>query len=102
MVVQYQLGRSLRLLGENRQSLQVFEGLLTEKPTMLDAQTEAALAYEQWAAEPNVLPVDALKIEEIPGAENPLTRDAEEMHRFLNTVNRELRKRGLPLFDVIE
>jgi len=59
-----------------------------------------AVAYEQWAAQSNVLPVDALKIEEIPGAENPLTRDADEMNRFLKTVNQELRRRGLPLFDM--
>jgi len=46
--------------------------------------------------------VAALKIEEIPGAENPLTRDAAEMNRFLKTVNRELEKRDLPLFELTE
>jgi tetratricopeptide (TPR) repeat protein len=57
MVVQYQLGRAHRMLGDFKASLNVFEKLLKEKPTMLDAQTEAALAYEQWAptAPPNVV-----------------------------------------------
>lgn len=63
---------------------------------------ELAAAYEQWATQSNVLPVAALKIEEIPGAENPLTRDAAEMNRFLKTVNRELEKRDLPLFELTE
>jgi arylsulfatase A-like enzyme len=63
---------------------------------------ELVAAYEQWATQSNVLAVDALKIEEIPGAENPLTRDVEEMNRFLKTVNRELRKRDLPLFELTE
>lgn len=48
-VVKYQLGRAHRMLGNFQASLQVLESLLQEKPTMLDAQTEAALAYEQWA-----------------------------------------------------
>lgn len=50
LVVQYQLGRAQRMLGNYSTSLDVLETLLKEKPTMLDAQTEAALAYEQWAA----------------------------------------------------
>ena len=60
---------------------------------------ELVIAYNEWAKRSNVLPVDTLKVEEIPGAENPLTRDAEEMNRFLGSVNRELKKRGLPLFE---
>ncbi len=57
MVVQFQLGRAHRMMGDFNSSLKVFEALLKEKPTMLDAQTEAALAYEQWAptAPPNVV-----------------------------------------------
>lgn len=43
-------GRSLRLLGKYPQSLEVLESVLKTSPTMLDAQIEAALAYEQWAA----------------------------------------------------
>lgn len=50
MVMRYQLGRAHRMLGDYKSALKVFEALLKEKPTMLDAQTEAALAYEQWAA----------------------------------------------------
>jgi arylsulfatase A-like enzyme len=61
---------------------------------------ELATAYRHWATQSNVASVDALKIEEIPGAENPLTRDDDEMKRFLKTVNRELKKRDLPLFEV--
>ncbi len=49
--VRFQLGRTYRLLGRYSDSLNVFEGILKEKPTMLVAQVEAALAYEQWAAE---------------------------------------------------
>jgi tetratricopeptide (TPR) repeat protein len=57
-VVQYQLGRAHRMLGDYKSSLDTLEALLKVKPTMLDAQTEAALAYEQWAATapPNVAP----------------------------------------------
>ena len=43
-------------------ALQVFEALLKEKPTMLDAQTEAALTYEQWARAPKVPPNIVAKI----------------------------------------
>jgi arylsulfatase len=67
-----------------------------------DVVRELAIAYEGWAKRSDVLPVDELKIEEIPGAENPLTRDPVEMNRFLNTVNQQLRRRNLPLFDVNE
>jgi arylsulfatase A-like enzyme len=63
---------------------------------------ELAIAYDGWAERSHVLPVDALKIEEIPGAENPLTRPPVEMNRFLKTVNQELRRRDLPLFEVNE
>lgn len=50
LVVRFQEGKALRLLGEYSESLKVFESLLKEKASMLDAQVEAALAYEQWAA----------------------------------------------------
>lgn len=62
--------------------------------------SELAAAYNAWAKQADVLSVDTLKIEEIPGAENPLTRNPEEMNRFLTALNRELRKRDLPLFDL--
>ncbi len=55
-VVQYQLGRANRMLGDYSSALQVFEALLKEKPTMLDAQTEAALTYEQWRGHRRYLP----------------------------------------------
>jgi tetratricopeptide (TPR) repeat protein len=50
LTVDYQLGRAQRLLGNYKNAIDIFEELLTEKPMMLDAQMEAALAYEQWAA----------------------------------------------------
>jgi tetratricopeptide (TPR) repeat protein len=50
LVVRYQRGKALRLLGQYRDSLSILEGLLKEKSSMLDAQVEAALAYEQWAS----------------------------------------------------
>lgn len=50
LVIKYQQGKVLRLKGEYSQSLKVLEDLLKEKPSMLDAQIEAATAYEQWAA----------------------------------------------------
>lgn len=48
--VDFQLGKAERLQGNYKASIDTFEKLLTEKPMMLDAQMEAALAYEQWAA----------------------------------------------------
>ncbi|MEM8666650.1 MAG: hypothetical protein AAGG48_03995 [Planctomycetota bacterium] len=51
MAVDYLLGKSYRLVGEYKNSVDVFKELLSEKPTMLDAQMEAARAYEYWAAE---------------------------------------------------
>ena len=63
---------------------------------------ELATLYEAWAKRSNVLPLSELKTEEIPGAENPLTRDPVEMNRFLRTVNQELRRLDLPLLDVTE
>ena len=46
-----------------------------------------------------MLPVTDLKIEEIPDDKNPLTREPEEMRKFIDTVNQTLRKRNLPEFD---
>lgn len=51
LTVRYQLGRAERLLGRYGDAIDQFEAVLKEKPMMLDAQSEAALAYEQWAAE---------------------------------------------------
>ncbi|WP_146527260.1 tetratricopeptide repeat protein [Novipirellula artificiosorum] len=49
--VRFQLARSQRLLGQYRDAIDSYEKILQEKPTMLDAQVEAATAYEKWAAE---------------------------------------------------
>ncbi|WP_345327036.1 hypothetical protein [Novipirellula rosea] len=49
--VQFQLARAYRLVGQYKNSLDVLEQILLEKPTMLDAQVEAATAYETWAGE---------------------------------------------------
>ncbi|QEF97276.1 hypothetical protein Mal15_13150 [Stieleria maiorica] len=45
----YLLGRAQRLVGEYKASIDTFESLLKAKPTMLEAQIEAAKAYESWA-----------------------------------------------------
>lgn len=47
--VSFQMGRGQRLLGNYQKSIDIFAKLLAEKPTMLDAQIEAAQAYESWA-----------------------------------------------------
>jgi len=47
--IQFQLGRAQRLLGNYKDALDIFTAILTEKPTMLDAQVEAATTYENWA-----------------------------------------------------
>ncbi|WP_197171984.1 tetratricopeptide repeat protein [Novipirellula aureliae] len=49
LAIQFQLGRAQRLLGNYKDALDIFTAILTEKPTMLDAQVEAATAYENWA-----------------------------------------------------
>jgi tetratricopeptide (TPR) repeat protein len=50
LTVDFQLGRAQRLLGNYKAAIDILEKLLIKKPMMLDAQMEAALAYEQWAA----------------------------------------------------
>ena len=55
-------------------------------------------AYAQWSRHCDVLPVSELKIEEIPDDKKPLTREPDEMHKFLKTVNSALRKQKLPTF----
>ncbi len=50
LTIDYQLGRAQRMLGNYKLSIDTLESLLKQKPMMLDAQIEAALAYEQWAA----------------------------------------------------
>lgn len=52
----YLLGRAQRLVGKFKDSINTFEKLLQKNPMMLEAQIEAATAYESWAATlpPNV------------------------------------------------
>lgn len=47
----YQFARALRLQGEYKRAIDMLASILTESPNMLDAQIEAARAYERWAAE---------------------------------------------------
>ena len=47
--VLFQKARALRLIGQYKPSIDTFEQILKVKPTVLDAQIEAALAYEQYA-----------------------------------------------------
>jgi arylsulfatase A-like enzyme len=54
--------------------------------------------YIEWSRRCGVLPTSELKIEEIPGYENPLTREPDEMRAFIKTVNQSLKKQGLPEF----
>ena len=49
--LQYQLARCHRLLGKYKDAIDGLAAILSAKPMMLDAQTEAALAYEKWAGE---------------------------------------------------
>ncbi|MDG2220325.1 MAG: hypothetical protein P8L85_03040 [Rubripirellula sp.] len=51
LAVDYLLGKSYRLIGEYKKAVDVFKDLLSKKPSMLDAQIQAALCYEYWAAE---------------------------------------------------
>ncbi len=46
----YQFARALRLQGEYKRAIDTLASILAESPNMLDAQIEAARAYEQWAA----------------------------------------------------
>jgi hypothetical protein len=50
LTIDFQLGRAQRMLGQYKQAADTFEQLLKQKPMMIDAQIEAALTYEQWAA----------------------------------------------------
>ncbi len=50
LTVDFQVAKANRLLGKYSDSINAFASLLAQKPMMLDAQMEAALAYEQWAA----------------------------------------------------
>ncbi|MCC9656965.1 hypothetical protein LOC70_14220 [Rhodopirellula sp. JC737] len=45
------LGKTYRMLGEYSKALNELESVLKQKAMMLDAQTEAALTYEQWAGQ---------------------------------------------------
>lgn len=47
--VKFQLARANRLAGKYQQAINLLAEILKQKPTMLDAQIEAATAYEQWA-----------------------------------------------------
>ena len=48
-VVAYQISRAERMLGNYSVAIGSLEAMLKTKPMMIDAQVEAALAYEQWA-----------------------------------------------------
>jgi tetratricopeptide (TPR) repeat protein len=47
--LKFQLAKAYRLNGEYKQSIDLLEKVLTANPMMIDAQVEAATAYEQWA-----------------------------------------------------
>jgi len=51
--LKFQLAKAYRLNGEYKSSIDLLEEVLTQTPMMLDAQVEAATAYEQWAATVN-------------------------------------------------
>ena len=48
--VSFQFARAKRLVGDYRPALNELEKVLVKKPMMLDAQFEAAQAYESWAS----------------------------------------------------
>ena len=47
--LKFQLAKAHRLNGEYKQSIDLFENILSGNGMMIDAQVEAAKAYEQWA-----------------------------------------------------
>ena len=47
--VEFQLATAQRMLGNYSDAVKGYATILSKKPTMLDAQVDAALAYEQWA-----------------------------------------------------
>ncbi|MDB4654002.1 hypothetical protein OAE54_00555, partial [bacterium] len=47
--VEFQLATAQRMLGNYGAAVKSYAAILSKKPTMLDAQVDAALAYEQWA-----------------------------------------------------
>lgn len=47
--VEFQLATAYRMLGEYKDAVLSYVAILSKKPTMLDAQVDAALTYEQWA-----------------------------------------------------
>ncbi|MEM9587910.1 MAG: hypothetical protein AAGA03_11580, partial [Planctomycetota bacterium] len=49
LALEMQLARANRLTGNYAAAINTLAEILKEKPTMLDAQIEAALSYEQWA-----------------------------------------------------
>lgn len=61
MKVQYQLGRAERLLGDYSGALKTLTEVVTFKQTMLTAQEEAALTYEQWGIQSAATPNRAAK-----------------------------------------
>jgi tetratricopeptide (TPR) repeat protein len=91
----YLLGRAQRLVGKYSQSLDTLEQLLIEKPMMLDAQVEGALAYESWASE--FKPSTAYKVYKValqggrphgPKKQNAIWGWAEISKKTINYVNR--------------
>jgi tetratricopeptide (TPR) repeat protein len=61
MDVHFQLGRANRLLGQYKQAIDEFSVVLKASPMALNAQFEAALAYEQWAGDSKMSPKHAGK-----------------------------------------
>ena len=53
LTTRFLYARANRLTGQYKIALDELEKILKQKPTMLDAQIEAAQAYESWAAEIN-------------------------------------------------
>ncbi len=47
--VEFQLATAQRMLGNYGDAVKSYAAILSKKPMMLDAQVDAALAYEQWA-----------------------------------------------------
>jgi tetratricopeptide (TPR) repeat protein len=54
--VHFQVGRAHRLLGQYKQAIDAFSVVLKASPMALNAQFEAALAYEQWASDAKMNP----------------------------------------------
>ncbi|QDV54991.1 tetratricopeptide repeat protein [Rosistilla oblonga] len=54
--IRFELATTSRMMGDYKQAINQFEQILKEKNSMIDAQVQAALSYQQWALSPGFNP----------------------------------------------